>query len=289
MICSKPAVYEIAGLRIVSAVKLDELQPMLGRFLHDYQPTQILPDRFVDRVLFEGVGHVLGAERRVSARCGPFGYRIEVESAPGIDIAIDGSRIDWAPGLSPDQDLAAARVALLGPSLLVAMAELGRFSFHASCAVFGAAAVLFVGPSGAGKSTLAAELSRHAGWTRLTDDVSPILGATHVSPRYPQLKLDRSAAASAIAGGSARLACIYGLDSALDVSVAPMSAGAAHRLLVAQTVAARLFAPRLLARHHQYVGGLVKQVPVRALRYPRRLGALDEVRELLERDISGPA
>lgn len=105
-----------------------------------------------------------------------------------------------------DMTLEDAVVYLLGPVLGFILRLRGLTALHASAAVFGGRAVVFVGPGGSGKSTLAAALAR-AGYPILSDDVSALSetsGVFRVIPGYPQLRLWRD---------SVRL--LYGADDAL--------------------------------------------------------------------------
>jgi len=243
------------------------------------------------------------------------GYTIDL--APGLRllVAADGQCVALDHPCAFALDDPAISQSVLGPGLLLALALQGSFAFHASAAVLGERAVVFLGDSGAGKSTLAADLDQRwaDGWQRLADDVLPVApaadGGLDAWPEFPQLKL--AAEAQYVADGSrperVPVAAIYLLDafnattadSAPTAATAPAETAAADEVmitavsprdavltLVAHTMAGRLFAPDLAVRHFAFCAAAAAAVPLKHLRYPRRMEALDAVAEALARDLA---
>lgn len=174
---------------------------------------------------------------------------------------------------------------LTGPALLLALAARGRFALHASAAeVAGAGLWVFLGDSGAGKSTLAAFAGSAAGCRPVADDILPVswgADGLRAYPWYPQLKLGPKAQ---YAGGSMaeRLAvagiCVLEPRGPSDeVALVPLTSGESITALTRQTVAARLFAPAMLARHFQAVTQVAGTIPMYRLGIPRDHGRIAEV------------
>ncbi|MBI2378684.1 MAG: hypothetical protein HYV07_32115 [Deltaproteobacteria bacterium] len=270
-----PVLQELRAFEVAGAKPLESTaHPVSLLGLHSVAPN------------FDEVAFVFGTHRRVRTQGSAEGYRIEVDGSAPFTVSRAG-RIEWPPGLSEAEVEDVARVSLLGPGLILALALRDIFCIHASAVSLDGRAALFVGRSGAGKSTLAARLGSR--FFRLTDDITPLVGALpSVDPAYPQLKLRLEEQSTALGVGATRLWRIYALESALDVSIAALPPAASLQLLVAQSVAARLFAPDLLARHFATVADWARRIPVRALRYPRRFDVLDDVRAAVEADLSGP-
>ena len=236
------------------------------------------------------------------------GYTIDL--APGLRllVAADGQGVALDHPCAFALDDPAIAQSILGPGLLLALALQGSFAFHAGAAALGERAAVFLGDSGAGKSTLAADLDqrRADGWQRLADDVLPVApaadGGLDAWPEFPQLKL--AAEAQYVAGGSrperVPVAAIYLLDAfsastdapasasdiAAAVTISTVSPRDAMLALVAHTMAGRLFAPDLAARHFAFCAAVAAAVPLKRLRYPRRLEALDAVAQALAADLA---
>lgn len=232
------------------------------------------------------------------------GYTIGLGPGLRLQVAADGSSVALIQPCSlPLADPAIAQ-SLLGPGLLLALALQGTFAFHASAAAFAGRAAVFLGDSGAGKSTLAAALDRRGavGWTRLADDVLPVTlaatGRIDALPAYPQLKLAPREQYVADGRGPERLpvAAVYLLeepgagpdhDGGADaVTLMPASLRDALLALTAHTMAVRLFDPSLAARHFAFCAATAGVLPVKRLRYPRRIGLLDAVVAAVEADLT---
>jgi hypothetical protein len=256
--------------------------------------------------LFDGEAELAGATRGV--RCVAVGgaataYELEValEVSPSataaaprraLQAAVDaaGTTVEYDFPEPPPVELGEL---LLGAPLLLALALRGTFCLHASAVLLPEGAVAFLGESGAGKSTLARELHRH-GLARVADDLLLVGAGKEVDeppvalPRFPQPRLagiDQPAAAPV----EARIAAIYLLGGpAARVERRRISTVDATLSLARHTVAARLFAPELLARHLAFVGSLAAATPLRHLRYPWRPGGTEAVAEAIREDLQAP-
>lgn len=195
-----------------------------------------------------------------------FGQRVKFDDGAGFDVSTSGDRVD---AFELPADIALRDELLLGPALMLALANRRVFGLHASAILGGDGAVLLLGPSGSGKSTLA----RHAieeGGLRLSDDVTPVhLGASgiRVLPRFPQLKLTPALIVDDLELAPAALVWVtLGMDGP---GLQQMAAGEATRCLVRDSVAARLFLPDLLARHFEFCAALAGTIPAFRLTLPR--------------------
>lgn len=232
------------------------------------------------------------------------GYVVDLGAEVRMRVAPDGGSI--ALELPRGGAVHEARVVecVLGPGLLLALALGGTFALHASAALHRGAAAAFLGPSGAGKSTLAADLDRRraAGWRRLADDVLPVApgprGELVAWPEFPQLK--RGPEEQYVARGArperVPLAALYiltpldeGIASPIEdraVRVETVAARDAVAAIAAHSIATRLFAPDLAARHFAFCATAAERTAVKRLIYPRRVDALEAVAAALEHDLA---
>ena len=194
------------------------------------------------------------------------GQCVRFDDGPGFRVSLSGDRVD---AFDLPADTVLRDELLLGPALMLALSARGIFGLHASAILGAAGAVLLLGPSGSGKSTLA----RHAqseGGLRLTDDVTPVLLAdsgARVLPRFPQLKLTPALMVDDLNVPLAALVWV-GI-SERELALTQMSQTEASRSLVRDSVAARLFAPAVLARHLDFCAALVLRAPAWRLCVPR--------------------
>lgn len=226
----------------------------------------------------------------------------------------DGSLlwVSWPPGSDADKVLSAY---FPGNVLGFLLRLRGAFCLHASAVVYNGRALLFAGPPGAGKSTLAAALV-HRGAALLADDLvalRPAAGALLAWPGFPQLNL-WPAAARQLLGPAARLPRVSPQEEKrclragrrIQFARQPVPVGAVYLLepwaaadqpafeaVTGSAVVARLLghgfgiqppgaAPRELAMVAELARG-----PVRRLRRPKRLEALDELARAVEADAAG--
>jgi hypothetical protein len=218
---------------------------------------------------------------------GPSGYVLRVPGAGVFTVTSDGTSIECSeePGADP-QFLETVR---LGPVLILALALQDRFCLHASAVAFGGRAVAFLGASGAGKSTLAALLATEGRAQRVADDILPLGAGAAVFPRFPQLKLPQAEQPWRNLPENLPLAAVYLLEAppeaGPEVASEPLGRRNGLLALLGHTVATRLFGPDLLARHLHAIAGVAERVPVRQLRYPRRLTVGAAVHRVIESDL----
>lgn len=287
---SSPHVYRVAGRTLCSSAALPELAPFaappVGRPESDLLPLDPAGAGQQGMLLFDAPGELAGGVRRVRCELFEWGYRIEAERCGTLRVAASGEEVRHrlAPGL------AAARRAelLLGPGLILALALREVFCLHASAVVRGGRVAAFIGDSGRGKSTLAHQLGRRPQFRLAADDVLPIrVGrALEALPSFPQLKLPAGRQPGNLLPQRLALDAIFllaGGASRSTVEARRLAPRQALEFLIRHTVAARLFAPDLLALHLHAFSALARRLPVYDLRYPWRPDAVGAVGELVHR------
>ncbi len=176
----------------------------------------------------------------------------------------------------PALELAWQIEALRGPVLLHALAQRGVFVLHASAAISpGGSLVAFTAHSGVGKSTLA-RVATDLGWERVADDMLPITeraGRIVALPHLPQPKLTEGQQYPADAAPSVPLAALIQLQRGPQSSFQPLASREAADLLLASTVATRVFAGRSLAAHLAFAGNLATGVTAGRLLVARAITA----------------
>ena len=179
---------------------------------------------------------------------------------------------------------------LLGPSLVLALAQREVWCLHASAAAWQGRTFAFLGESGAGKSTLAASLS-HTGtldWRLVADDILPVtLETAGVTawPRFPQLKLPVEAQPGPALPEHIpldRLVLLMVASEAQQPELIPLSCSQAAQALLGQTAGVRLFDLDLLSVHMAFCARAGEALSTYQLTYPHRPEALPIVKELLE-------
>ena len=246
----------------------------------------------------EGAGYLLRFPALADFEIAPRGRQVRCRPVPGV-------RATTCEHLFLNQVL---------PHLLSGN---GRLVFHASAIDLGRGAIAFLGESGRGKSTLAAAFAA-AGHGFLTDEVlvlSPRRQGYAALPGHASLRLWRdsrraiAARAGAMAGqadaGKVRLragpALTYcdrsrPLLAALFLGPGRARAPRLTRLPASASVAqwlgnAFLLDPaqrHRLAAHFRGVADIAARVEAYRLDYPRRFGALGEVREYVLSHFQGP-
>jgi len=227
------------------------------------------------------VGWLGGRERQVECRAVAGGLLVSIESA-GEYLVLDGGRsLAVRPPRPADHEL--YEEAILGPPLLLALAQRGTFCLHASSVARNGEAIAVLGDSGEGKSTLARWLSgRGDAWRRLTDDITPLSfhpPGARVLPAFPQLKvrerLDTSDASLPLrawvrlvpSNGEPRLEAMRASERLVE-----LSRGLA---------AARLFPAAIAESAFETCGNVAQHVPGYRLAYPHRREELGQVEALL--------
>ncbi|MEE4380009.1 MAG: hypothetical protein V2J55_21185 [Candidatus Competibacteraceae bacterium] len=142
-----------------------------------------------------------------------------------------------------------------------------------------------MGDSGRGKSTLA----HTDAWNRISDDISPVVideAGVWMIPHFPQLKL--SAQEQYPLKGSIRLplSSLYLLCPIKDkqthtFTAAPLKPAEAARVIIAHTVASRLFTPQRLVDHMTFAAQLAQRTPVYKLYYPWDIHNLPALRSAI--------
>ncbi|MEJ2080097.1 MAG: hypothetical protein P8Z74_19180 [Acidobacteriota bacterium] len=185
----------------------------------------------------------------------------------------------------------------------------GRAVLHASAVCVEGKVFVFVADSGSGKSSLAVALLRR-GAALVSDDVAALSreeGRFLVSPAYPQLRLWRPAAEALtgvahhraihpewqkrrvpldgwarFAGGPCELGAVYILVDGADddpVSVSPLGGHAGVMALMGQSIALPVLSIQERAERLAFFSDLVRNTPVRRLRFPKDFARMDEVVE----------
>jgi hypothetical protein len=224
-------------------------------------------------------------------------------------ISRDGSSIGWRP-LAP-RTREALRGHLLTQVLSFSLLARGREPLHASAVAVPGGAIGFLGDCGAGKSSLTAAFLR-AGHPLVTDDLLVLRGRKGgyaVEPGVPRIKLFPRVARRLLKGrrpgqrmvpGTRKL--VFSVPHALSVrrplplhSLYVLAKGRSVRVLPVSPAVAFLEIlrdafntvwvdrPRLV-RQFQFARAVASRVRIRRITYPRRLSAIDEVREAILRD-----
>jgi hypothetical protein len=194
------------------------------------------------------------------------GQRIRFQDGADVCVSADGDHIQaYALPMAPDY----REEVLLGPALVLALSLRGVFGLHASAVLGAEGAVAVLGPSGSGKSSLARQAVAE-GSLRLSDDVTPVTlmdAGMRVLPRFPQLKLNPAMTVADLELPLAAMVWVEIGDGAL--ALAQLATIEASRCLLRDTVASRLFAPALLARHLDFCVALAQRTPAWRLQVPR--------------------
>jgi hypothetical protein len=224
-------------------------------------------------------------------------------------ISRDGRSIDWRPLAPRTQE--AFRGHLLNQVLSFSLLARGREPLHASAVAVSGGVIGFLGDCGVGKSSLTAAFLR-AGHPLVTDDLLVLRGRTGgyaVEPGVPRIKLFPRVARRLLKGrrpgrrmvpGTRKL--VFPVPDALSVrrplplhSLYVLAKGRSVRVLPVSPAVAFLEIlrdafntvwvdrPRLV-RQFQFARAVASRVRVRRITYPRRLSAIDEVREAILRD-----
>lgn len=228
----------------------------------------------------------------------------------------DARDIDVDPALDAGEPL--LRLPLLGPVMAVLLHFRGMLVLHASAIAIGGRSAVFLGDKQAGKSTTAAALVA-AGHRLIADDVvaidSSVSDGPWIAPAFPQLKLERDAAASLIGDRAVTLppvlpgfekrqhrltgrfshdrvapTRIYVLARGPKTAAIPLAPGEALASLIRFSYITR-FGTRALngaavGVHFKRCAELVDAVGVSRLEVPTGLDRLGEVVKLVEEDLA---
>lgn len=228
-----------------------------------------------------------------------------------FSIAADGS--DVGVRASSECTPETLRHLILDQVLPRVLAHRGSLVLHAGAVDVGGRAVAFLGQSGVGKSTLVASF-RNAGFPLLSDDglvLTHSEAGVHVLPTYPSVRLWPETvtglfanppevapmahysskqrllvgAGTSVSGGELPLTACLVLtgDRNGEIEVSPVAPGAACMEIIRNAFQLDLADPERTAKLFQLAGAVANAVPVFALRYPRDLARLPEVRAAILR------
>lgn len=214
-----------------------------------------------------------------------------------------------------DVETPALLPALLGPIMGVAMRQRGQVCLHGSAVALGRHAVALVGDSGSGKSTTVAAFARR-GNAVLSDDVLPVRqsdGGWLAVPAYPKLRLWPESAQALMGSADALPPMMPGWSKrALDLAEhgmrfqsEPLPLAAIYFLgprqpagptfsdvppadammrLVSDSFASRAQTPAQRAAEFQFLGKLVRELPLRQVCASNDLKHLDALCVAVEAD-----
>lgn len=271
---------------------LPALQPFITPLQSPPEPAPAEPSLSPTNI--RTVGMVAGKEREVQVRAEASNIRLSVAGGSDFIIASGGKTISKA-GAGDEHSTPAALSALdyeilQGPALVLALALRGTWCLHASAAVFGTHAFVFLGESGQGKSTLAAWLAGNGdpAWRLLADDILPVTvepGGLCAWPHFPQLKLPLASQPGPDWPEQTPIETVC-LLSAVDRRQAPaleaFSTMDAVQSLLRHTAGTRLFMPELLAAHLAFCASAPAHISMVQIKYPHVKEGLPIVRQLLE-------
>ena len=287
--------YRLAGQEIDFSCPVSDLEPYEVTGMEDVVAFP-LPGSSSVNLTSRTTGWVGGGQREVEVWSASSGVLLKVAGGGDFYIAprgrgivrVDVSKADW---LTEQQEVFGLdREILVGPALVLALAQRGIWSLHASAARVEDCLTAFLGESGQGKSTIAGYLDQAGGpkWSRIADDILPaalLQSGVSVWPHFPQLKLPNESQPGPRLPEVLPLNRICVLTSAEPDQIPDLkllSPRQALQAILSHTAGTRMFDPALLASHFDFCAGVAGRVPIYGLVYPHRRDALPEVKELLE-------
>lgn len=257
-------VARLAGIPVDFPIALPELETRPERRSIAAPMWRETPTAIVQR--FSGEGWLHERLRAFRSDFSVDGQSLSFEAGGALHLSADGNEVHV---LHMPDAITARNEFLFGPCLLLAMAARGLYALHAAAIAGTAGAVLLVGVSGAGKSTLA-RLAPSYGLRRLADDVVPV-SSGHAGfaarPRFPQLKLSPPLCCDDQVLPIAGLVWVEPVSE--GIALLPRTPAEANRLLLRDTVAARLFGPERLAAHLNFAAALAAGASCWVLQVPR--------------------
>jgi hypothetical protein len=277
-------VYRIAGQSITSNTEIVQAGPFREPCRGSLELREV-GAAASGALVFRGPALVGGHLRVTECRQHPSGYWLRVAGGAACLVGDHELHVLASPGAERE----ATQAALVGPALVLSLAQALTFCLHASAnAMASGGCVAFVGPSGRGKSTLA-KLLLEAGWPRLCDDILPVALTGEVVAALPSFPQPSGLPLMEGTPERAQLRRVYILDpveTESEVRTSVVHGSAAVLAFAGCTVAARLFKPDLLAQHLDFCATLAERVGVRRLVYPRRLDIGPEVARVLREDLA---
>jgi hypothetical protein len=232
-------------------------------------------------------------------------------------VTADGTRIVCRPQQKSSAE--SFQVYMLGQALSFALVKQGFEPLHATVVVIEGKAVAFLGESGYGKSTMAASLLA-AGYRLLTDDLLILRDTPEgllAYPGPPRIKAFPKIARKFLGAQAARVRmnpdtrkliiplspdhlCSVPVSLGAIYSIAPSAKTArakrpriesitlrdAFLELVSHTFNYRIVNPARLQRQFLAYADIVDSMPVRKLHYPRVLGKIEQVHEMILADLT---
>lgn len=239
-------------------------------------------------------------------------------------IPLDGRRVDIYSDLDANSEPRIAHILTGTASHLIAYHRLGIPCLHGSAVVMGDGAVGFIGPKGQGKSTMAAGFLNR-GATLLTDDVLPLQHrGTRIYglPGLPLMKLWDESVEHAlkleaalptiipnfdkkaidlhqrydIASDAVPLNALYVLQrydpvalNRHDVTIQPLKPHEGLMMILSQTPLRKYLPAGEFAQFLPLLSQLVRQAPMRVLRYPNGYEYQQAVHDRILQDVSDDA
>jgi len=237
-----------------------------------------------NHLLFKGTGFICNAERQCSLWENKSGYIFQLAKIARFLISSSGGEIiverkgDETPSINLEE-------ALIGPPLMLALAQKDIWSLHASAVSINNKLVLFAGESGKGKSTLAHFIHQQnvIGIHRITDDITPIAiknGKVFALPDFPQLKIKPLSKQQAITPEELQITSVMIIDptqSQNKVMITPLRKMEATLALVRNTVSSRLFPKETLKNHLDFSIHVSNLVRTYRLQYPHQYEILPTI------------
>lgn len=203
-------------------------------------------------------GQLLERAVRIRAQLGP---QSQLAFPDGTRLSLDASKAQ----IQIHQSGPWLESIVIGPALLMLLAELNKFCLHASAFASPRGTWLVLASSGTGKSTLA-RTAMGMGWTRLADDLCVIgveaSGEATLYAHFPQPKLSNHEQYPEAAPAQLPIAGIAVLTRGAAGQAVRVQGVAALHALIAHSVATRLLTCEQLGRHLQVCGALAACVPI---------------------------
>lgn len=236
------------------------------------------------QLIFKDIGLIGNAMRQCSLWDNNSSYLFQIDDIAEFLISYSGEEINIRSdthGVSKFD----IEEALIGPPLLLALAQKDIWCLHASAVSVNNNLVLFAGESGKGKSTLAHFIDQQNKnkIVRLTDDVTPLAiknGSIIALPHYPQPKIQSSFGKPESIPEEIRVKAIFILDPSIsqnDVTVTKLSKREAALALIRHTISSRLFPRETLIRHLDFSSHVPHRVQFYRLQYPHQFELLPKV------------
>jgi hypothetical protein len=278
-----PHRYGLCGLDIECNVSLPALQPFEADLSERRATSRVEPLLRSDQaVKYATTGFTGGRKRRVLLETRPEGATIEIQDFGRFSLSADGSIIALDHLVAPTAR-GLVEECTLGAPLIVSLALRDCWFLHAAAVVVGEHTVVFAGPSGSGKSTLAARLDCDVAYRRISDDLLGLCagdGGLQAVSSFPQLKLPGGCQSRLPPSPVRTIFVLQPASDGEELAVRKLEKSEKLIALTRHGVAARLFPPRVLARHLAFCREAAS-VDMTEVVYPRTERALEQFIDLL--------